>query len=161
MAGGGTWTILVKEGEPSNATQSGIAGSRKTALKSKVSTSSNTEAAKIAKQAVRATLVNSIVIGTTAFNQYYSITGQGAQRNRTNTALTFAGIGAAVAIQTATFNFVGAAATAIGGTVMFANQYANFQRDVADQNATAEYLRQQSGTSISSNRGELFNFSLF
>lgn len=161
MAGGGTWTIVVREGEPTNATQSGIAGGRRTALKSKVSKPTDTEGAKLAKQAVRATLGASVVIGKTAFNQYYSITGQGAQRNRTNTALTFGGIGAAVAIQTVTMNFVGAAATAIGGGVLFANQYANFQRDVADQNAIAEYLRQQSGTSVSANRGDLFNFSLF
>jgi hypothetical protein len=161
MAGGGTWTIIVREGEASNATQSTIAGGRRTSTTSRVSKQTNIEGAKIAKQAAKASLAASIVIGKAAFNQYYSITGQGAQRNRTNTALTFGGIGAAVAVQTATGNFVGAAFTAIGGGVMFANQYANFQRDVADQNAIAEYLRQQSGTSISSNRGELFNFSLF
>jgi hypothetical protein len=37
-------------------------------------------------------------------------------------------------------------------------QYVNFQREVTDQNAIAEYLRQQSGTSVSANRGEMYNF---
>jgi hypothetical protein len=75
--------------------------------------------------------------------------------------LSYSAVGAAIGLQMATGRYVGAAVTAIGTGIALANQVVTFERNVADQNAIAEYLRQQSGTSVSANRGELYSFKLF
>jgi hypothetical protein len=161
MAGGGTWKIVVEEGQVKNATQSGVAGGTQVATKSSVAKPQNTELAKTSKQIAKGTLVLGMAVAKTGFNQYYSITGQGAQQNRMNVALTYSAVGLAIGAQIATGNFVGAAVTGVGAGVALANQAVSFQRNVTEQNAMAEYLRQQSGTSVNANRGELYSFRLF
>jgi len=158
---GGTWKIIVEEGQVKNATQSNIAGDAQKATKSKVEKSGNTQLVKTSKQIAKGSLILGTAIATSGFNQYYSITGQSAQRNRTNAILSYSAVGAAIGLQMATGRYVGAAVTAIGTGIALANQVVTFERNVADQNAIAEYLRQQSGTSVSANRGELYSFKLF
>jgi hypothetical protein len=160
-AGGGTWKIIVEEGQVSNPTQSTVAGGKPSTTKSKVAKTEGLIGSAKGKQLARMGLVTGTAIATTGFNQYYSITGQGGQRNRMNTSLSYGAAIISIGIQAAKGNFIGAAVTTLAVGVTLGNQYVNFQRDVADSNAMAEYLRQQSGTSISSTRGDMFNFSLF
>jgi hypothetical protein len=158
--GGGTWRIIVEQGKTARPTQSTIV-SKRPAVKSQVATSGDSESSVKGSQLVKAGLLAGAVIAKTGFNQYYSITGQGAQRNRTNTVLLYGSALTSIGIQIATGNLIGAAVASIGTGVALGNQYVNFQRDVVEQNAMAEYLRQQSGTSVSSTRGEFYNFNLF
>ena len=158
--GGGTWRIIVEQGKTARPTQSTIV-SKRPAVKSQVASSSDTESSIKGSQIVKTGILVGAAITRAGFNQYYSITGQGAQRNRTNTALLYGTALTSIGVQLATGNLVGAAVTTIGTGVALGNQYVNFQRDVAEQNAMAEYLRQQSGTSVNGNRGEFYNFRLF
>jgi hypothetical protein len=157
---GGTWKIIVEEGKVTRPTQSTIAGKTKN-TKSKVVVPKDTELPRSAAKVIRNSLVVGTAIAGTGFNQYYSITGQSAQRNRTNVALGYGAAVASISVQLATGNLVGAAITTLGTGLALGNQYVNFQRDITEQNAMAEYLRQQSGTSVSGNRGELYSFRLF
>lgn len=158
--GGGTWRIVVEDGRASNPTQSTIVGGKAGKAKSKINKPQNTEASSKGSQVAQIALVTGVAITKAGFNQYYSITGQGAQRNRLNTTLTYGAAVTSIGVQLASGNLVGAAVTTIGTSLAAGTQYFNFQRDVAEQNAMAEYLRQQSGTSLSANRGEFFNFKL-
>ena len=155
---GGTWNILIQEGRSYRPTQSTVVGGRPSGSKPKIATKETIGASKNGKNLVQTGIVVGAAIAKTGFNQYYSITGQGAQRNRVNTSMVYGAAVVSIAVQLGTGNFVGAAVTTIGTGVALGNQYFNFQKDITDQNAMAEYLRQQSGTSVSANRGEFFNF---
>jgi len=158
---GGTWKIVVEEGATKSPTQTSITTSAKKPTTPKIASEKNKTANISGKRVVQTSLLVGAAAARTGFNQYYSITGQGGQRNRMNATLTYGAAVASIGIQVATGNFVGAAVTTIGTGLALGNQYVNFQREIADQNAMAEYLRQQSGTSISGNRGEFYNFKLF
>jgi hypothetical protein len=158
--GGGTWRIVVEDGRASRPTQSTLVGGKAGVAKSRVNKPENIEASGKAKQIATLAMGTGLAITKSGFNQYYSITGQGAQRNRLNTTLTYGAAVTTIGVQLATGNLVGAAVATIGTGLAAGTQYVNFQRDIADQNAMAEYLRQQSGTSVSANRGEFFNFKL-
>lgn len=160
MAGGGTWRIVVEQGKASNPTQSTIVGGKAGKAKSRIKKPENAEASSTGIQVAKISVVAGIAIATAGFNQYYSITGQGGQRNRLNATLTYGAAVTTIAVQLASDNLLGAAAATIGTGLAAGTQYVNFQRDITDQNAMAEYLRQQSGTSLSANRGEFFNFQL-
>lgn len=157
---GGTWRILVEEGVTQKPTQSTIVEKREKVTKPKVSGGGNND---IARKGVKLTQTGIVVgagIARVAFNQYYSITGQNARRNEINAKLTYGAAVASIGLQLATGNFVGAAAAGIGTVVGLSSQYFNFQKDITEQNATAEYLRRQSNTSIHTD-GDLFKLRLF
>lgn len=158
--GGGTWRIVVEQGASSNPTQSTIVGGKAGKAKSRVSKPENTESSSKGRQIAQLAMVTGLSISTAGFNQYYTITGQGAQRNRLNTTLTYGAAVTTIGLQLAKGNLIGAAVATVGTGLAAGTQYVNFQRDIAEQNAMAEYLRQQSGTSLSANRGEFFNFQL-
>jgi hypothetical protein len=157
---GGTWTILVEEGVTEKRTQSTIVAKRERTTKPKVSSSSNNE---ISRKGIRLAQTG-IVIGAgvtkIAFNQYYSITGQNARNNEIGAKLTYGAAVASIGLQLAKGNTFGASVATIGTVISLSNQYFNFQKDIAEQNATAEYLRRQSNTSINT-EGELYKFRLF
>jgi hypothetical protein len=155
---GGTWRIVVEDGRASRPTQSTVVGGKAGVAKSRVSKPENTKVSEHGKTVAKLALGTGVAIATAGFNQYYSITGQGAQRNRLNTTLTYGAAVTTIGVQLATGNLVGAAVATIGTGLAAGTQYVNFQREVTDQNAIAEYLRQQSGTSVSANRGEMYNF---
>lgn len=159
---GGTWTILVEQGKAKKPTQSSIVYGGNPKVKQSVYDGSN-EGHATAKTIsnIQRTLVFSAGIARTGINQYFTVTGQNARRNQLNATLTYGAVVASVGLQLIKGNVVGAAAVAIGGGVALANNFASFRRDIAESNATAEYLRQQSNTSISANRGDSYNFSLF
>ena len=162
--GGGTWRILVEEGRTKKPTQSGIIGGSRgrSGVKQRIySPMEDGEVAKKTINSIQSGLIFSAGITKVAFNQYYSITGQNARRNAFNTTLTYGAAIATVGLQLAKGNIVGAAAATVATAVMYGNQVANFQRNVTEQNASAEYLRQLSNTSVSANRGDLYSFSLF
>jgi hypothetical protein len=157
---GGTWRILVEEGITERPTQSTIVAKREKSTKQKISNSGTND---IARKGVRLTQTGIVVgagVARVAFNQYYSITGQNARRNEVNAKLTYGAAVASIGLQLATGNFVGAAAAGIATGVALTSQYFNFQKDITEQNATAEYLRRQSNTSINT-EGELYKFRLF
>lgn len=157
---GGTWRILVEEGVTQKPTQSTIVAKRQRSTNSKVSSGSNNE---ISRKGVKLAQTG-IIIGTgvtkIAFNQYYSITGQSARRNEIAAKLTYGAAVASIGLQLAKGNVFGASVATIGTVVSLSNQYFNFQKDIAEQNGTAEYLRRQSNTSIDT-EGELFKFRIF
>ncbi len=157
---GGTWRILVEEGKTSSPTQSTV-GSKETATNSKESKKAEVSKSNNKRVINRTAAVVgfSVGIGANAFNQYYSITGQTAKKNRMNATLTYTGIAATAGVQLVTGNFVGASMTAIAGGVLLGNQYFNFQREIAEENASAEYLRLRSNTSVNNGK-DLYNFSL-
>ena len=160
--GGGTWKILVEEGKVSRPTQSNIVNKQNKPTKQNVYS-------RVQDGEVNRKLINRIQTGVavgagiagTAFNQYLSVTGQGARRNIVNTTLTYGTIAASIGLQLAKGNIFGAAVASVAGGAAIATQVVNFQKNVAEQNASAEYLRQQSNTSVSANRGDLYSFSLF
>ena len=158
---GGTWKIIVEEGKLSKPTQSTVVAGKPVSPKPKLNTDENIQATKKANQSIQSSLLMGVAVSRAAFNQYYSITGQNAQRNQMNAILGYGAGVASIGIQLAKGNLVGAAVATIGTGLAFGNQYINFQRNVTDQNAMAEYLRQQSGTSVNANRGELYSFRLF
>lgn len=163
LSGGGTWRILVEQGTVSKPTQ--------TTIITKTSGSpvkQNVYSRSTDGQATSKTISNiqrglAFGAGLTKFgiNQYYSVTGQNARRNQLNATLTYGTIVASIGLQLAKGNVIGAGALAVGGAIALGNTYVNFQRNITEQNASAEYLRQQSNTSISANRGDMYNFSLF
>jgi hypothetical protein len=157
---GGTWRILVEEGQVSAPTQSTIA-TKQAATKPKETKKANDSKSndKRVFNRTAAVVSFSVGIGANAFNQYYSITGQTAKKNRMNATLTYGGIAATAGVQLATANFAGAAMTAIAGGVLLGNQYFNFQKEITEENASAEYLRLRSNTSVNNGK-DIFNFSL-
>ena len=159
--GGGTWRIVVEEGATSRPTQSRIVAGGKKSVQSKIKGAGDKEAKDKSTQGVQMGLLTGVAISRAAFNQYYSITGQGARRNTMNATLVYGAAVASIGIQLAKGNFVGAAVATIGTGVALGTQYVNFQKNITEQNAMAEYLRQQSGTSVNGNRGEFYNFRLF
>jgi hypothetical protein len=159
--GGGTWRIVVEEGKITSPTQSTIVSSGTKVTKPELNTTGNTEASVSGRRVVQKGLVVGTLIARAGINQYHSITGQTARRNELNTTLAYGAAVTSIGIQLATMNLAGAAITALGTGVALGNQVVNFQRNVTDSNAMAEYLRQQSGTSVSGNRGELYSFKLF
>jgi len=161
--GGGTWKILVEEGKTSKPTQSTIVSRTESApvRQTVYSRASDGHASNKTINNIQRGLAFSVAITKTAVNQYFSVTGQAARRNQLNATLTYGTIAASIGLQLLKANPVGAAAIAVGGSLALANTYVNFQRNITEQNASAEYLRQQSNTSISANRGDLYNFSLF
>ena len=162
--GGGTWRILVEEGKTKKPTQSGVVGGGRgrSGVKQKIySPMEDGEVARKTISSIQKGLLFSAGISRLAFNQYFSITGQNARRNAFNTTITYGAAIATVGLQLAKGNIAGAAAAAVGTAVMYGNQVVNFQRNITEQNASAEYLRQLSNTSVSANRGDLYSFSLF
>lgn len=157
---GGTWKILVQEGQVAAPTQSTVVSDEgdtkpKEAKKASVG-SSNTKRVLNRTSAVAAF---SVGIATNGMNQYYSITGQTARKNRLNATVTYGGLAASVGVQLATGNVVGAGVTAIAGGVLLGNQYFNFSKEITEENASAEYLRLRSNTSVQNGK-DLYNFSL-
>ena len=166
MAGGGTWRIIVEEGEVKSPTQStvggGGSGKRKKTGVSKEAREITRVKKEIQQQVVRtsqALLGASAAFAVAGMNQYLSITGQSALKNRTNATLTYGALGIRAASQAATLNIAGAVATVAAGALLYANQRVSFQRDVAEQNANAEYLRQRSNTSTTNGR-DFYRFSI-
>jgi len=157
---GGTWRIVVEQGTVSRPTQSTIVEKEGKPTKQRISKGETRETSRKAKQVVQAGLLVGAATARTAFNQYYSITGQNARRNEVNAKLSYGAAVASIALQAAKGNFIGAAAAGIGTSVMFANQYFNFRKDITDANAMAEYLNRQSNTSVNT-EGELYKFRLF
>jgi hypothetical protein len=157
---GGTWRIIVEQGAVSRPTQSTIVEKEGKPTKQKISRSETRETSRKGKQVVQAGLVLGASTARTAFNQYYSITGQNARRNEINAKLSYGTAVASIALQAAKGNFLGAAVATIGTSVVFANQYFNFRKDITEANAMAEYLNRQSNTSVNT-EGELYKFRLF
>lgn len=160
--GGGTWKILVEEGKTSTPTQSNIINKPKKPTRQKVY--SRVEGGEVSRKTANR-ITTSLAMGATlsgmAFNQYFSITGESARKNMFNATITYGTVAAGIGLQLAKGNIFGAAVATVAGSAALANQIINFQRNVAEQNASAEYLRQQSNTSVSANRGDLYSFSLF
>lgn len=157
---GGTWKILVEEGKAADPTQSTLGGS-KPSTSSKISKKADKNALSDKQIASRTATVAAFSVGiaTGGFNQYYSITGQTAKKNRMNASLTYGGIAASAAVQLASGNIFGAGLTVAAGTAMLGNQVINFQKEITEQNASSEYLRSRSNTSVN-NGNDFFNFSL-
>jgi hypothetical protein len=157
---GGTWRILVEEGRVSAPTQSTIVV-RDTATKPKEKKKADTSISNDRRVINRTASVVGFSAGITVntFNQYYSITGQTAKKNRMNATLTYGGIAATAGIQLATGNFFGAAITLAAGTALLGNQYFNFQKEITEENATLEYLRLRSNTSVNNGK-DFYNFTL-
>jgi len=160
---GGTWRILVEEGKTSRPTQSTIVRGRVgSGTKPKLTPSGDQKEAKnVSVGQIQATIGIGLAIGAVAFNQYFTITGQSARKNALNATLTYGGAITSIGVQLATGNIPGAVITAAATTVAFGTQVANFQRNLIEENAKAEYLRQQSNTSISADRKQLYRFSLY
>lgn len=158
---GGTWKIVVEEGSTKSPTQS--SAGRTPEQKAQAKSLRNAKSAeREAKQAARRTaqvIVGGAAIAKVGLNQYYSITGQTARKNAVNASLTYGALGIRFGSQIATGNLLGASVTAIAGGLLFANQSLNFQRDIAEQNAGAEYLRQRSNTSTT-NGNDFYRFTL-
>lgn len=158
---GGTWKIVVEEGTTKAPTQSTVG--RTPEQKAQAKSLQNAKAAeRDAKQAARRTsqiIIGSAAIAKVGINQYYSITGQTARKNAVNASLTYGALGIRIASQVATGNLLGAGVTAVAGSLLYANQYTNFQRDIAEQNANAEYLSRRSNTSTSNGK-DIYRFSL-
>lgn len=160
--GGGTWKIIVEEGKVSSPTQSNIVNKEKKPTRQKIY--SRVEGGEVSrKTANRITtgLAMGVTLSGTAFNHYLSITGQSARKNAFNATITYGTVAASIGLQLARGNVFGAAVATVAGGAVLANQVINFQKNIAEQNASAEYLRQQSNTSVSANRGDLYSFSLF
>lgn len=158
---GGTWKIIVEEGQLKSPTQSSVGKSPEAKAKAKVAREAK-RAEQEKKQSIRRTsqvMLFSAGVATVGFNQYYSITGQTAKKNQFNATMTYGALGIRLGTQIATGNLVGAAVTAAAGTIMFANTYVSFQKDITEQNAGAEYLRQRSNTSIN-NGNDFYRFTL-
>jgi hypothetical protein len=158
---GGTWKIIVEEGKTKAPTQSNVGKTPEQKAKAKAAREAK-RAEQEQKQAMRRTTQVALAGGAIAvasFNQYLSITGQTARKNKFNAGLTYGALGVRMATQIATGNVVGAGLTAVAAGTLFANQYINFQRDIAEQNASAEYLRQRSNTSTT-NGNDFYRFSL-
>lgn len=158
---GGTWKIIVEEGQLKSPTQSSVGKSPEVKAKAKAAREAK-RAEQEKKQAIRRTsqvMLFSAGVATVGFNQYYSITGQTAKKNQFNATMTYGALGIRLGTQIATGNLVGAAVTAAAGTILFANTYVSFQKDITEQNAGAEYLRQRSNTSIN-NGNDLYTFTL-
>jgi len=158
---GGTWKIVVEEGQLKTPTQSSVGRSPEVKAKAKAAREAK-RAEQEKKQNIRRTsqvMLFGAGVATVGFNQYFSITGQTARKNQMNATMTYGALGVRLATQLATGNVVGAAVTAAAGTLMFANTYVSFQRDIAEQNAGAEYLRQRSNTSIT-NGNDFYRFTL-
>lgn len=159
--GGATWKIIVEEGQLKSPTQSSAGQSSQNQTKTGVTKTAN-RAAEEKKQNIRRSsqvMLFSAGVATVGFNQYYSITGQSAKKNQMNATMTYGALGVRFATQIATGNIAGAAVTAVAGTLMFANTYVSFQKDITEQNAGAEYLRQRSNTSVS-NGNDFYRFTL-
>ena len=160
---GGTWKILVEQGSVAKPTQSTIV-SKQTAnpMRQKVYNRSvdgqvkNRTTDNIQKDLAFATFITGFTL-----NQYFGVTGQAARKNRLNATLTYGGLTASMFLKFAGANPVAGAAIAIGTAAAAGFQFVNFRREVTEQNAIAQYLRQQSNTSISANQGDTYNFSLF
>ena len=157
---GGTWHIRVEQGQITRPTQSTIVEKQTKPTKQTISPSSSREVSRKGTRVVQTGLVLGTTVARTAFNQYYSITGQNARRNEVNAKLTYGAAVASIGLQVARGNLFGAAVATIGTSVVFANQYFNFRKDITDANAMAEYLNRQSNTSINT-EGELYKFRLF
>lgn len=157
---GGTWKILVEEGQVSAPTQSTIA-TREDATKPKEKKKADNSKSNDKRIMGRTAAVTAFSVGIAAngFNQYYSITGQTAKKNRMNATLTYGGLAATVGVKLITGNFVGAGLTAIAGGVLLGNQFFNFQKEITEENANAEYLRLRSNTSVLNGK-DLYSFSL-
>lgn len=157
---GGTWRILVEEGQAAEPTQSTIASSQvQTKSKEKTKAQKASEESKRMFNRTSAVLGFSAGIAVNGFNQYYSITGQTGKKNRMNAGLTYGGIAATAAINLASGNMFGLATTVAAGGVLLGNQVLNFGKEIAEQNANAEYLRLRSNTSVLNGK-DLYSFSL-
>lgn len=160
---GGTWKILVEQGSVSKPTQSNIV-SRQTASPVRQKVYNRSVDGQVKKRTA-GNIKQGLALGTLltgyAINQYLGITGQTARKNRLNATLTYGALTASMFIKFAGPNPIAGAAIAIGTAVTFGNQFLNFRRDITEQNAMAEYLRQQSNTAINANQGDTYNFSLF
>lgn len=159
--GGATWKIIVEEGQLKSPTQSSAGQSSQNQTKTGVTKLAH-RASQEKKQTIRRAsqvMLFSAGVATVGFNQYYSITGQTAKKNQFNATMTYGALGIRLGTQIATGNLVGAAVTAAAGTIMFANTYVSFQKDITEQNAGAEYLRQRSNTSIN-NGNDFYRFTL-
>jgi outer membrane usher protein FimD/PapC len=157
---GGTWHIRVEQGQITRPTQSTVVEKESKPTKQRISPGFTRETASKGTRVVQTGLIVGTAATRTAFNQYYSITGQNARRNEINAKLTYGAAVASIGLQLARGNLIGAAAATIGTSMVFANQYFNFRKDITDANAMAEYLNRQSNTSINT-EGELYKFRLF
>lgn len=101
-----------------------------------------------------------LALAVFSMGEYYSVTGQEAEKNRMNSVLKYGGmVGAGMGKISA-----GAIGTGVGlivgAGIALGHQYYSFQKNITESNATAEYLRQQSNTSVTNNRGDYYRFSL-
>ena len=158
---GGTWRIVVEEGATKKPTQSSAGRTPEQKAKAKAEREAKKAMDNQGRMVRRTIQVASVGAGVavSGFNQYFSITGQTAKKNRFNATATYAAASTAFVVQFASGNYVGAATTAVATGALFANQYINFQRDITEQNAGAEYLRQRSNTSTT-NGNDIYRFSL-
>lgn len=158
---GGTWKIIVEEGAAKTPTQSSAARTPEQKAKAKAERLAQ-KAMNDRNRAVKRTLEVGAVgagIAVAGVNQYFSITGQTAKKNRFNATAVYAAAGTRFITQLASGNFVGAAVTGLVTGAALGTQYFNFQKDIAEQNANAEYLRQRSNTSVTNGK-DIYRFSL-
>lgn len=160
---GGTWKILVEQGSVAKPTQSTIV-SKQTANPMRQKVYNRSSDGQV-KNRTTGNIQQGLAFGTflTGFtlNQYFGVTGQTARKNRLNATLTYGALTASMFLKFAGGNPVAGAAIAVGAAASAGFQLVNFRREVTEQNAIAQYLRQQSNTSISANQGDTYNFSLF
>lgn len=84
--------------------------------------------------------------------EFFQVTGQNAKANRLKGAT---GIAQAMAGGFLAGGVVGALA---GGGIALINQVKNFEKDRVEQNATANYLNEQSLTRSNNSRGDYYKF---
>lgn len=159
---GGTWKIIVEEGATKQPTQSSVSGPKVLSPEAKAKQT----AEKASKQQERMIQRTKQVLGAGAFglgvagvNQYYSITGQTARKNGFNATVTYGALSVRAISQLATGNVPGAIATTIAAGALAGTQYFNFRKEIAEQDASAEYLRRRSATSVNNGK-DIYRFSL-
>lgn len=103
-------------------------------------------------------LASSLAITKPFINEYNSITGRQASVNGMNSAVRYATKTIGLAGSLATGNIALAGGFAVGIGVSAISDIYQFQKNVTDANAQAQYLREQSGTSVNSNRGDYYKF---
>lgn len=109
--------------------------------------------------ATKATMGLSVGLGLFAVNEYFSITGQEAQKNQLQAQLRYGTVLGYGTKSLMSGNIVGAGIAFAGAGVMYAKDRYEYAKEITESNAMAEYLRQQSNTSVNGNRGDYYSFN--